>query len=156
MNLLTCFSHIYPGSPWYVLPWHGMLWYFPFRSISPHFSVPKLFGSPLFQRHVLVDVTLTQAILSLSQHHAWDPLTLFKPINQRLFFPLCFSVKFLTKCHSFSVSIETSELFPLLLHCSLALLQSILSSWREYLEQTVTNVYQRPTDKREERHTRKE
>ena len=152
MNLLTCFSHIYPGLPSYFVPWHFMLLYFPYCSISPHFSVSKLFGSPLFQRHVPADVPLTQAMLSFNQLHVRDPLTVFKPINQRPF--LRFLVKFLTKCHSFSVSIETSELFSWWLHLSLAVLQSIVSSSKEYLEQTITKVYGEPTDKREKRQTR--
>ena len=152
INLLTCFSHIYPGSSSYSFAWHGMLLYFPFCSISPHFSFPKLFGSPVFQRHVSADVPLTQAMLPLNQHHVGDPSTFSKPMNQRVF--VCFSVKFLTKCHSFSVSIETSEPFAFLRHFSLAAPQSIFFLWKEYLEQTVTNVYGKPTDKREKRQTR--
>ena len=146
MNLLTCFSHMYPGSSSGFLIWHFMLLYFPFPSISPQCSTPKLFGSFVFQRHVPVDVLLTQALLSLTQHHVRDPLALFKPMNQRVF-PLIFFVKFLTKCHSFSVSIETSEPFFWSLHFFLAALQFILSSWKVYLEQTVTNAYGRPTNK---------
>ena len=73
-------------------------------------------------------------------------------MNQRVF--VSFLVKFLTKCHSFSVSIETSEPFFCLQNFSLSALQSIFSSWKEYLEQTVTNVYGKPTDKREKRQTR--
>ena len=111
MNLLTCFSRIFPGSSLSFLAWHAMLLYYPFCHISAHFSVSKLFGSPLFQRHFPDDVTLTQAMLSLNQHHVWDPSTLFKPMNQCQFFRLCFKVKFLTKSHSFSVSLETSEIF---------------------------------------------
>ena len=130
-----------------------MLLYFPYCSISPHFSVSILFGSPLFQRHVPADVPLTQAMLSFNQLHVWDPLTVFKPINQRAFFRR-FMVKFLTKCHSFSVSIETSEPFSRWLHLSLAVLQSIVSSSKEYLEQTITKVYGEPTNKREKRQTR--
>ena len=126
-----------------------MLLNFPFFVVSPHFSLSELFGSPLVQRHVPVDVTLMQGILSLNQHHVWDPLPLFKPINQRFFFR--FLVKFLTKCHSCSVSIEISEPFTSLLHFSLAVLQSIISLWKEYLEQTVTNIYGKPTDEREKR-----
>ena len=76
-------------------------------------------------------------MLPLNQHHACDPSTIFKPMNQRPLFR--FLVKFITKCHSLSVSIETSELFSWLPHLSLALSQSIISSWKEYLEQTVTN-----------------
>ena len=148
MNLLTCFSHMYPGSSAGFLIWHFMLLYFPFPSISPQCSTPKLFGSCVFQRHVPVDVQLTQALLSLTQHHVRDPLALFKPMNQRVF-PSMFFVKFLTKCHSFSVSIETSEPFFWSLHFFLAALQFILSSWKVYLEQTVTNVYGKPTNKRE-------
>ena len=130
-----------------------MLLYFPFLIISPHFSVLKLFGSPLLQRHVPVDVSLTQALLSLNQLHEWDLLTLSKPMNQRTF--IRFLIKLLTKCHSDSVSIETSEPFPWRLHLSLAVLQSTFSSWKEYLEQTVTDFYGKPIDKREERQTRK-
>ena len=70
-------------------------------------------------------------------------------MNQRVF--VSFLVKFLTKCHSFSVSIETSEPFFCLQNFSLSALQSIFSSWKEYLEQTVTNVYGKPTDKREKK-----
>ena len=73
-------------------------------------------------------------------------------MNQRVF--VRFSVKFLTKCHSFSVSIETSEPFSCLRHSSWATRQLIVSSWKVYLEQTVTNVYGEPTDKREKRQTR--
>ena len=73
-------------------------------------------------------------------------------MSQRVF--VCFLVKFLTKCHSFSVSIETSEPFSCLRHSSWAALQLIVSSWKVYLEQTVTNVYGEPTDKREKRQTR--
>ena len=69
MNSLTCFSHIYPESLKYFLALHEMLSYFPFCHISPHFSFPKLFGSPLFQRHVPPDVPLTQAMLPLNQYH---------------------------------------------------------------------------------------
>ena len=152
MNLLTCFSHIYPGSLKYVLAWHGMLRYFPFCHISTHFSFPKLFGSPLFQRHVPADVPLTKAMLPLNQYHVWDPSTLSKPMNQRVF--LRFLVKFLTKCHSFSVSIETSEPLSCLRHFSLAALQLIFLSWKVYLEQNATNVYGKPTDKREKRQRR--
>ena len=130
-NLLTCFSHIYPGSSSYLPFWHAMLLYFPFFIISPHFSVLKLFGSPVFQRHVPVDVSLTRAMLSLNHLHEWDPLTLSKPMNQRIFVRSLFLVKLWTKCHSDSVSIETSELFSSLLHFSLALLQSNVSSWKE-------------------------
>ena len=130
-----------------------MLAYFPFFHISPHFSFSKLFGSPLFQRHVPADVPLTQAMLPLNQYHVWDPSTLSKPMNQRVF--LRFLVKFLTKCHSNSVSIETSEPFPWRLHLSLAVLQSTFSSWKEYLEQTVPDFYGKPIDKREERQARK-
>ena len=90
-----------------------MLLYFPFGHISPHFSSSNLFGSPLFQRHVPADVPLTQAMLLFNQLHAQDPSNLFKPMNQcfprRVF--VCFLAKFLTKCHSLLVSIETSELF---------------------------------------------
>ena len=153
MNLLTCFSHIYPGFSSYVSAWHFMLLYFPFFIISPHFSVLKLFGSPLLQRHVPVDVSLTQALLSLNQLNEWDLLTPSKPMNQRTF--LCFLIKFLIKCHSDSVSIETSEPFPWQLYLSLAVLQSMFSSWKEYLEQTVTDFYGKPIDKRKERQTRK-
>ena len=155
MNLLNCFSHIYPGSSSYLSVWHGMLLYFPLFHISTHFSVPKLFGSPSSQRHVPTDVSLTQAVLSLNQHHVWDPLAISKPMNQRFFVPLFFSVKFLTKCHSFSVSIETSKPFFLLLHSFSAFLQLKLSLWKVYSEQTVTNVYGKPNDKREKRKTRK-
>ena len=116
-----------------------MLAYFPFFHISPHFSFPKLFGSPLFQRHVPADVPLTQAMLPLNQAHVWDPSTLSKPMNQRVF--VRFLVKFLTKYHFDSVSIETSEPFSWSQHFSLAALQLIFSSWKVYLEQTVTNVY---------------
>ena len=127
-----------------------MFWYFPFCHISTHFSFPKLFGSPLIQRHVPADVPLTMlAMLPLTQYHLWDPSTLFKPMNQRLF--LRFLVKFLTKCHSFSVSIETSEPFRCSRHFSSAALQLIFSSWKVYLEQTVINVYGKSTDKREKR-----
>ena len=140
INLLTCFSHIYPGSSSYLSAWHFMLLYFPFFIISPHFSVLKLFGSPVLQRHVPVDVSLTQAMLSLNHLHDWDPLTLSKPMNQRIFVCSLFLVKLWTKCHSDSVSIETSELFSSSLHFSLAVLQSNVSSWKEYLEQTVTDV----------------
>ena len=129
-----------------------MLLYFPSFIISVQFSFSKLFGSPTLQRHVPVELSLSQATLSLNQLHVWDPQTLFKPMNQR---PWRFLVKFLTKCHSFSVSIETSELFSWRLHLSLALFQSVISLWKEYLEQTVTNVYGKPTDKREKRQTRK-
>ena len=73
-------------------------------------------------------------------------------MNQRFF--VRFSVKFLTKCHSFSVSIETSEPFPFSRHCLLATLQLSVLSWIVYLVQTVTNVYGKPTDKREKRQTR--
>ena len=152
MNLLTCFSHIYSGFSSYFLAWHRMLLYFPFCHISPHFSVSKLFGSPISQCHVLADVPLTQAMLPLTQYHVWDLLTLSKPMSQRVF--VRFLVKFLTKCHSFSVSIETSEPFSCLRHFSLAALQLIFSSWKVYLEQTVTNVYGKPTDKREKRQTK--
>ena len=107
---------MYPGSSWRYLVWHFMLLYFPFFSISPQFSFPKLFGSCVFQRHVPDDVTLTQVMLSLNQHHVWDPSTLFKPINQRV--SLCFLANLCTKCHSDSVSIETSELFSWSLHSS--------------------------------------
>ena len=109
MNLLTCFSHIYPGSLKIVLAWHGMLRYFPFCHISTHFSFPKLFGSLLFQRHVPADVPLTLAMLPLNQYHVWDPSTLSKAMNQSS--SVHFLIKFLTKCHSSSVSIETSEPF---------------------------------------------
>ena len=127
-----------------------MFWYFPFCHISTHFSFPKLFGSLLIQRHVPADVPLTMlAMLPLTQYHLWDPSTLFKPMNQRLF--LRFLVKFLTKCHSFSVSIETSEPFRCSRHFSSAALQLIFSSWKVYLEQTVINVYGKSTDKREKR-----
>ena len=68
-------------------------------------------------------------------------------MNQRIF--VHFLVQFLTKCHYFSVSIETSYLFSWWLHLSLALFESVISSWKEYLEQNVTNVYGKPTDKRE-------
>ena len=140
MNLLTCFSHIYPGSSSYTSAWHGKLWYFTFSHISPHFSFPKLFGSPVFQRHVPADVPLTQAMLPLiNQSYVWDPSTLSKPMNQHVF--VRFLVKFLTKYHSDSVSIETSEPFSWSQHFSLAALQLIFSSWKVYLEQTVTNVY---------------
>ena len=153
MNLLTCFSQIYPGLSSYLFAWHFMLLYFPFLVISPHFSVLKLFGSPVFQRHVPVDVSSTQAMLSLNQLHEWDLLTLSKPMNQRTF--LRFLTKFLTKCHSFSVSIETSELFSSSLHFSLAVLQSNVSSWKKYVEQTITKVQRKSIDKREETQTRK-
>ena len=132
-----------------------MLLYLPLFHISTHFSVLKLFGSPLFQRHVPFDVPLTQAMPLLNQHHVWDLSTISKPMNQRFFFPLFFSVKFLTKCHSFSVSIETSKPFSWSLHSFSAFLQSILWSWKVYVEQTVTNVYGKPNDKREKRKTRK-
>ena len=59
--------------------------------------------------------------------------------NERVFVP--FLVKFLTKYHSDSVSIETSEPFSWSQHFSLAALQLIFSSWKVYFEQTVTNVY---------------
>ena len=131
--------HIYPGSSSYTSAWHGMLWYFTFSHISPHFSFPKLFGSPVFQRHVPADVPLTQAMLPHNQSHVWDPSTLSKPMNQRVF--VRFLVKFLTKYHSDSVSIETSEPFSWSQHFSLAALQLIFLSWKVYLEQTVTNVY---------------
>ena len=75
-----------------------------------------------------------------------------KPMNQRVF--VRFLVKFLTKCHSSSVSIETSEPFSCLRHFSSAALHLIVFSSRVYLEQTVTNVYGKPTDKREKRQTR--
>ena len=155
MNLLNCFSHIYPGLSAYSSVWHGMLLYLPLFHISTHFSFPKLFGSSSFQRHVPIDVSLTQAVLSLNQHHVWDPLAISKPMNQRFFVPLFFSVKFLTKYHSFSVSIETSKPFFLLLHSFSAFLQLKLSLWKVYSEQTVTNVYGKPNDKREKRKTRK-
>ena len=147
MNLLTCFSHMYPGWPKYRFAWQGMLLYFPFGSISPQFSFPKLFGSCLFQRHVPGDVSLTQAVFPLNQHHVWEPSTLFKPMNQRVFFRLCFMVKFLTKCHSFSVSIETSKPFSGSLHFSPAVFQSFISPWKEYLEQTIPDVHGKPNDK---------
>ena len=154
MNLLTCFSHIYPGFLSYVSAYVVMLCYtFRFSSSLHIFSVLKLFGSPLLQRHVPADVSLTQALLSLNQLNEWDLLTLSKPMNQRTF--LRFLIKFLTKCHSDSVSIETSEPFPWRLYLSLAVLQSMFSSWKEYLEQTVTGFYGKPIDKREERQTRK-
>ena len=73
-------------------------------------------------------------------------------MNQRVF--VFFLVKFLTKCHSFSVSIETSEPFRCSRHFSSAALQLIFSSWKVYLEQTVTNVYGKSTDKREKRQSR--
>ena len=73
-------------------------------------------------------------------------------MNQRFF--VRFSVKFLTKCHSFSVSIETSEPFSFSRHCLLATLQLSFLLWIVYLVQTVTNVYGKPTDKREKRQTR--
>ena len=73
-------------------------------------------------------------------------------MNQRVF--VLFLVKFLTKCHSFSVSIETSEPFSCFWHSSWAVLQLIVWWWKVYLEQTVTNVYGEPTDKREKRQTR--
>ena len=73
-------------------------------------------------------------------------------MNQRVF--VRFSVKFLTKCHSFSVSIETSEPFTCSRHFSSAALQLIFLSWKVYLEQTVTNVYGKSTDKREKRQSR--
>ena len=130
-----------------------MLLYFPFFVVSPHLSVSKLFGSPFLQRHAPVELSLTQATLSLNQLHVWDPLTLFKPMNQRVL--CCFLVKLWTKCHSFSVSIETSKPFPWSLHFFLAVLQSSFSSSKEYLEQTVSNVYGKPTDKREKRQKRK-
>ena len=121
---------------------------FRFSSSLRIFSVSKLFGSPFLQRHAPVELSLTQATLSLNQLHVWDPLTLFKPMNQRVFFR--FLIKFLTKCHSCSVSIEISEPFTSLLHFSLAVLQSIISLWKEYFEQTVTNIYgRRPTEKGE-------
>ena len=134
-----------------------MLLYFPLFHISTHFSFSKLFGSPLFQRHVPVDVILTQAMLSLSQHHVWSSSTIFncKPMNQRVFLSLCFLVKFLTKSHSFSVSIETSAPFSFSLHFLLAWIQLIWCSWKVYLEQTVTNVYGKPTRKIERRQIRK-
>ena len=113
-----------------------MLLYFPFFHISTQCSVLKLFGSPLFQRHVPADVPLTQAILSFNQLHVWDPSNVFKPMNQRGF--VWFLVKLWTKCHSFSVSIETSKPFPWSLHFLLAILQSFISWWKVYLEQTVT------------------
>ena len=146
MNLLNCFSHIYPGSSKYLPAWHAMLLYFPFRSISPHFSFSNWFGSFLSQRHVPVEPSLTYAFLLLNQNHELFPATVSKPMNQRLF--VRFLVKFMTKCHSFSVSIETSEPFSWSRHFSLASLQLILSSWKLYLEQTVTNVYGKPTEKR--------
>ena len=68
-------------------------------------------------------------------------------MNQRVF--IRFLVKFLTKCHSFSVSIETSEPLSCSRHFSLAALQLIFLSWKVYLEQNATNVYGKPTDKRE-------
>ena len=74
-------------------------------------------------------------------------------MNQRTF--IRFLIKVLTKCHSDTVSIETSEPFPWRLHLSLAVLLSMFSSWKEYLEQTVTDFYGKPIDKREERQTRK-
>ena len=132
-----------------------MLLYSPFFNISTHLSVSKLFGSPSFQRHVPVDFRLTQAMLSLSQHHAWSSSTIFKPMNQRVLLLLCFLVKFLTKCHSFLVFIETSAPFSWLLHFSWARIQLILSPWKVYLEQTVTNVYGKPTRKIQKRQTRK-
>ena len=113
-----------------------MLLYFPFSHISTQCSVLKLFGSPLFQRHVPADVPLTQAMLSFNQLHVWDPSNVFKPMNQRGF--VWFLVKLWTKCHSFSVSIETSKPFPCSLHFLLAVLQSVFSRWKEYLEQIVT------------------
>ena len=133
----------------------GTLCCYTFRfSSSLHiFSVLKLFGSPLLQHHVPADVSLTQALLSLNQLNEWDLLTLSKPMNRRTF--LRFLIKFLTKCHSDWVSIETSEPFPWRLYLSLAVLQSMFSSWKEYLEQTVTGFYGKPIDKREERQTRK-
>ena len=140
INLLTCSSHMYPGFSSYVSAWHFMLLYLPF-------------GSPLLQRHVPADVSLTQALLSLNQLNEWDLLTLSKPMNRRTF--LRFLIKFLTKCHSDSVSIETSGPFPWRLHLSLAVFQSMFSSWKEYLEQTVIDFYGKPIDKREERKTRK-
>ena len=60
-----------------------------------------------------------------------------------------FLIKFSTKCHSSSVSIETSEPFSGSRHFSLAALQLIFLSWKVYLEQNATNVYGKPTDKRE-------
>ena len=113
-----------------------MLLYFPFCHISTQCSVLKLFGSPLFQRHVPADVPLTQAMLSFNQLHVWDPSYVFKPMNQRGFF--LFLVKLWTKCHSLSVSIETSKPFPWSLHFLLAALQSFIPQWKEYLEQTAT------------------
>ena len=89
----------------------------------------------------------------LNQYQIWDPSTLSKPMNQT--FLVRFLIKFLTNCHSFSVSIETSELFSWWLHLSLALFQSVIFSWKEYLEQNVTNGYRKPTDKREKRQRRK-
>ena len=130
-----------------------MLLYFPFSSISTQCSVSKWFGSPSFQRHLPADVPLTQRMLSVNQLHVWDPSTLFKPMNQRVFF--CFLVKLWTKCHSFSVSIETSKPFPWSLHFFLAVLQSSFSSSKEYLEQTIIKVYGEPTDVIEKRQTRK-
>ena len=152
VNLLTCFSHIYSGSLKYVLAWHGMLRYFPFCHISTHFSFPKLFCSPLFQRHVPADVPLTRAMLPLNQYHVWDPSTLSKAMNQSSF--VRFLIKFLTKCHSSSVSIETSEPFSCSRHFSLAALQLFFLSWKVYLEQKATNVYGKPTNKREKRQRR--
>ena len=136
----------------YVLAWHGMLRYLPFCHIPTHFSFQKLLGSPLFQRHVPGDVPLTQAMLPLNQCHVWDPSTLSKPMNQSSF--VRFLIKFLTKCHSSSVSIETSEPFSCSRHFSLAALQLIFLSWKVYLEQNATNVYGKPTDKREKRQRR--
>ena len=107
----------------------------------------------LLYSNAMFQLPLTQAMLPLNQYHVWDPSNLSKPMNQRVF--LRFLVNFLKKCHSNSVSIETSEPFPWRLHLSLAVLQSTFSSWKEYLEQTVTDFYGKPIDKREERQTRK-
>ena len=131
-----------------------MLLYTPFFHISTHFSFSRLFGSPVSQRHVPVDVPLTQTMLLLHQHQVGNPSTLFKPMNQRVF--VRSFVKFLTKSHSFSVSIEASKPFPWLLHSFLAIFQSFTSRWKEYLEQTVTiSLWETDRLKRRKKQTRK-
>ena len=62
VKLLICFLHIYPGLSKYLSGLQFMLLCFPCCNISTHFSISKLFGSPIVQRHVLVDVKLMQAI----------------------------------------------------------------------------------------------
>ena len=123
--LIVIFNWVNIASAWswtywlafhiYILDSHhtcllGTLCCYTFRfSSSLHIFVLKLFGSPPTPTPCS-SWRLVDADVAFNQLKEWDLLTLYKPMNQRTF--LRFLIKFLTKCHSDSVSIETSEPFP--------------------------------------------